>query len=111
MSGRLRDSRMIRVAMIAIVLLLVIAILDRALAFYAAREAAELSREALRSLESDHVRDFDPPAALESLAIPASDAIGGAIATIVAALIARYGAREATANLRRGPPAETESKR
>lgn len=81
---------MIRVYLLALVALVVIAAVNASLAWWITRQAIGLARE-----------EVEIPRVLDTVASTASGAaaVGGAIATITTALIARYGAREATRNL------------
>ena len=90
MNRRLTESRMIRIYLMALASLGVIAILNAGLAWWVTREAVRLASA-----------DKTVPDALDSVASAAiaGAAVGGGIATITTALIARYGAREATRNL------------
>jgi predicted ABC-type sugar transport system permease subunit len=90
MSRRLTESRMIRIYLMALAALGIVAILNAGVAWW-------ITREAVRLADSDKV----VPEVLDSVASAAiaGAAVGGGIATITTALIARYGAREATRNL------------
>lgn len=90
MSRRLAESRMIRIYLLALLALGIVAVINAGVAWWIAREAVRLA-------DSDKAI----PEVLESVASAAISgaAVGGGIATITTALIARYGAREATRNL------------
>lgn len=95
MGRKLTESRLIRVYLSALMALAVIAVLNAGIAWWVTREAVRLA-EAEKAV----------PAVLDSVASAAiaGAAVGGAIATITTALIARYGAREATRNIGARPP-------
>lgn len=90
MSRRLTESRLIRIYLVALMALGIIAILNAGVAWWVTREAVRLANT-----------DKAVPDVLDSVASAAiaGAAVGGGIATITTALIARYGAREATKNL------------
>ena len=90
MGRKLTESRLIRVYLLALGALGAIAAGNGALAWWVTREAVRLSES-----------DASVPAVLDTVASSAIAAagVGGAIATITTALIARYGAREATRNI------------
>lgn len=87
------NSRMIRVYLLSLVVLVFVAAAHLGLSWWIAARSVELAREAL-----------EVPGVLEQIADAAGTAaaVGGAVATITTALIARYGAREATRNLSSG---------
>nr|BDD43797.1 hypothetical protein 16 [Spirochaetaceae bacterium] len=93
MSGKLTESRMIRVYLLAVSALLAVAAVNAGLAWWITRQAIGLAQS-----------DIEVPRVLDTVASTAAGAaaVGTAIATITTALIARYGAREATRNLGRG---------
>lgn len=90
MSVRLMESRLIRVYLLALISLALIAAINAGLAWWIVAKSVELARE-----------ERQVPGVLDTVAQAATAAagVGGAIATITTALIARYGAREATRNL------------
>lgn len=90
MSRRLTESRLIRIYLVALMALGIIAILNAGVAWWVTREAVRLANT-----------DKAVPDVLDSVASAAiaGAAVGGGIATITTALIARYGARETTRNL------------
>lgn len=84
------ESRMIRVYLLSLIALVFVAVVNAGLAWWITRQAIGLAQD-----------ELEVPRVLETVASTASGAaaVGGAIATITTALIARYGAREATRNL------------
>lgn len=90
MGRKLTESRLIRVYLWALGALGAIAALNAGVAWWVAKEAVLLADQ-----------DKAVPDVLEAVASAAitGSAVGGAVATITTALIARYGAREATRNL------------
>ena len=94
MSKRLKESRLIRIYLLALLALGLVSILNAGVAWWVTREAVRLART-----------DKTVPSVLEAVASAAitGAAVGGGIATITTALIARYGAREATRNLGNNP--------
>ena len=90
---RLLESRLIRVFLIAVVAIVVTSFSSQAVAIWITQRAVELARA-----------DKAVPEVLNTLAgaIAAGAAVGGSLATVTTALIARYGLRETTRNLNVG---------
>lgn len=88
-------SRLLRVWLIALAALAVVSGANWWLSFWISKQAMELAREGVAV-----------PDVMNTVASTAAGAaaVGGAIATITTAIIARYGAREATANLKPSNP-------
>jgi len=88
-TNKLTESRMIKFALIGIAVLLVVQIIAYGFSWWVAQQIIEAEPEKVAALQ--RIAEI-------LLGIPG----GGGIATIITAVVARYGLREATGNLGEG---------